>query len=123
MIEREKIIKNYFESWLNNNSLILKDIFDSKTIYSECYGPEYCGIDIIKRWFEDWHRRGKVIVWDIKQFIHEANVTAVEWYFKCEYDGKIGEFDGVSLIEFNDINKIVSIKEFQSKTPHCYPYN
>jgi len=123
MIEREKIIKNYFESWLNNNSLILKDIFDSKIIYSECYGPEYRGIDIIKRWFEDWHRRGKVIVWDIKQFIHEANVTAVEWYFKCEYDGKIGEFDGVSLIEFNDINKIVSIKEFQSKTPHCYPYN
>ncbi len=123
MIEREKIIKNYFESWLNNNSLILKDIFDSKTIYSECYGPEYRGIDIVKRWFEDWHRRGKVIVWDIKQFIHEANVTVVEWYFKCEYDGKIGEFDGVSLIEFNNIHKIVSIKEFQSKTPHSYPYN
>ena len=115
MIEREKIIKNYFKAWLSNNALLLKDIFDSKVIYSESYGPKYSGIENIERWFEDWNKRGTVNVWDIKQFIHEANMTAVEWYFKCEYDGNIGEFNGVSLIEFNDVNRIVSIKEFQSK--------
>ena len=114
MIEREKIIKKYFTSWVNNNALILKDIFDSKVIYSESYGPKYSGIENIERWFEDWHKRGTVTVWEIKQFIHEANMTVVEWYFKCEYDGNIGEFNGVSLIEFNEVNHIVSIKEFQS---------
>ncbi|WP_297430080.1 nuclear transport factor 2 family protein [Clostridium sp.] len=122
MVEHEKVIKNYFESWLNNNDLILEDIFDSKIIYSECYGPEYHGIKTIKRWFEDWHKRGKVLKWDIKQFIHSGNITIVEWYFNCIYDGKIDEFDGVSLIEFNNDNHILSLKEFQSKIPHYYPY-
>ncbi|WP_026884709.1 nuclear transport factor 2 family protein [Clostridium akagii] len=121
-MEREKIIKNYFQSWLNKNGLLLKEIFDSKAIYSECYGPEYIGVEVIQKWFEEWNKRGTVKVWDIKQFIHEGNMIAVEWYFKCEYDGNIGEFDGVSLIEFNGDNHIVRLKEFQSKIPHYFPY-
>ena len=122
MIERERIIKEYFESWLHNNASELKEIFDPQIVYSECYGPEYNGIETIESWFEDWNTRGKVLEWDIKQFIHGGNTTAVEWYFKCEYDSNIGEFDGVSIIEFNDNNHIVSLKEFQSKIPHYYPY-
>ncbi|MGK0468266.1 nuclear transport factor 2 family protein [Clostridium sp.] len=122
MIKREQIIKNYFESWLNKNVRVLKETFYSESIYSECYGPEYRGVEIIKKWFEDWNKRGTVLVWDIKQFIHQENTTVVEWYFKCEYDGSIGEFDGISLIEFSDDNHIISLKEFQSKIPHYYPY-
>ncbi len=34
----------------------------------------------------------------------------------------IDGFDGVSIIEFNDDNKIASVKEFQSKHEHEYPY-
>lgn len=118
MIEREKIIKNYFQSWLNKNSQILRKTFDLNAVYSECYGPEYYGLEIIERWFNDWNKRGTVLLWGIKQFIHQDNITVVEWYFKCEYDGDIGEFDGVSLIEFNNDNYIVNLKEFQSKIPH-----
>ncbi|GEA31948.1 nuclear transport factor 2 family protein [Clostridium diolis] len=120
---REQIIKKYFKSWLENNCSVLKDIFDSNVSYSECYGPEYHGIDTVTTWFKEWNKRGKVLVWDIKRFIHQGNITAVEWYFKCRYDGEIEEFDGVSLIEFNDDNYIVSLKEFQSKIPHYYPYS
>ncbi|WP_017208792.1 nuclear transport factor 2 family protein [Clostridium beijerinckii] len=120
---REQIIKKYFKSWLDNNCSVLKDIFDSNVSYSECYGPEYHGIDTVTTWFKEWNKRGKVLVWDIKQFIHQGNITAVEWYFKCRYDGEIEEFDGVSLIEFNGDNYIVNLKEFQSKIPHYYPYN
>ena len=101
----------------------MKDIFASKVIYSECYGPEYRGIDVVERWVKDWNERGTVLAWDIKQFIHSVNVTVVEWHFKCKYDRKISEFDGVSLIEFTDNNRITSLKEFQSKIPHYYPYN
>lgn len=122
MIERENIIKNYFQCWINNNNQVLRETFDINAVYSECYGPEYLGLATIERWFDDWHKRGKVLVWSIKQFIHQGDLTAVEWYFKCEYDGEIGEFDGVSLIEFNKDNRIVNLKEFQSKLPRYYPY-
>jgi hypothetical protein len=122
LINREQIIINYFESWLNKNPLILKEIFEPNAIYIECYGPEYRGLEVIEMWFKDWNKRGIVMVWDIKQFMHDANVTVVEWYFKCEYDGNVGEFNGVSLIEFNDDNQIIRLKEFQSKLPHYYPY-
>ena len=120
---REQIIKKYFKSWLENNCSVLKDIFDLNVTYSECYGPEYHGIDTVTTWFKEWNKCGKVLVWDIKQFIQQGNITVVEWYFKCRYDGEIEEFDGVSLIEFNDNNYIVSLKEFQSKIPHYYPYS
>lgn len=120
---REQIIKKYFKSWLENNCSVLKDIFDSNVSYSECYGPEYHGIDTVTTWFKEWNKRGKVLAWDIKQFIHQGNISVVEWYFKCRYDGEIEEFDGVSLIEFNGDNYIVSLKEFQSKIPHYYPYS
>ncbi|MEK4346485.1 nuclear transport factor 2 family protein [Paenibacillus sp. FSL P4-0184] len=122
MIEREQIIGNYFESWINKNNVILIKIFDPNIIYSECYGPEYHGLHAIERWFEDWNERGTVLVWNIKQFIHQGSLTVVEWYFKCEYEDEVGEFDGVSLIEFNNNNLIVNLKEFQSKIPHYYPY-
>ncbi|MBN7572783.1 SnoaL-like polyketide cyclase [Clostridium sp. 2-1] len=120
---REQITKKYFKSWLENNCSVLKDIFDLNVTYSECYGPEYHGIDTVTTWFKEWNKCGKVLVWDIKQFIQQGNITVVEWYFKCRYDGEIEEFDGVSLIEFNDNNYIVSLKEFQSKIPHYYPYS
>jgi hypothetical protein len=122
MIEREQVIENYFQSWINKNSRALRKIFATNSVYSECYGPEYHGLEIIERWFNDWNKRGTVLFWDIKQFIHQGNLTVVEWYFKCEYDGEVGEFDGVSLIEFNNDNYIVNLKEFQSKIPHYYPY-
>ena len=35
---------------------------------------------------------------------------------------EIGEFDGVSLIEFDEDMKMVRVKEFQSKAEHVYPY-
>lgn len=122
MIEREKIIESYFDCWLNNNSLMLRKIFDLDAIYSECYGPKYNGLYSIERWFDDWNKQGQVLVWDIKQFIHQNNITVVEWYFKCKYKEKVSEFDGVSLIEFNNDNYIVNLKEFQSKIPHYYIY-
>jgi len=122
MAEKEKMIKLYFESWLKKDAAILENIFDTDIVYSECYAPEYHGIGQIKSWFADWNRRGTVLRWDIKQFVHQENKIAVEWYFQCEYDGVTDCFDGVSLVLFNDTGKIVHLKEFQSKAEHIYPY-
>lgn len=121
-MERESVIVSYFQSWINKDSSKLTEIFSADITYIECYGPEYQGVEMIKRWFHDWNQKGTVLQWDIKQFIHQDNVTAVEWYFKCEYMGNVSDFDGVSLIEFDQDNRIVNVKEFQSELPHYCPY-
>ncbi|MDF2943852.1 MAG: nuclear transport factor 2 family protein [Herbinix sp.] len=123
MKSREKKIQNYFNMWLTKSTTGIDAIFDDNIIYSECYGPEYNGIEQVKRWFSDWCSHGTVLEWHIKQFINQDKKTVVEWYFKCNYDGVINGFDGVSLIEFNNNEKIYSIREFQSKAEHYFPYS
>lgn len=122
MIEREQRIRQYFDAWINKDNSILSTTFDPNIVYTESYGPQYRGFDTLLMWFEDWNSRGTVLSWTIKQFIHQGHMAVVEWYFKCEYDAVTDAFDGVSLIEFNPENQIVSLKESQSKIPHSYPY-
>ena len=67
--------------------------------------------------------RGKVVVWEIKQFFHKENQTIVEWYFKNGMNnGDIEEFDGISLIEWTEDNKIKSLKEFGCNRNTYNPY-
>ncbi len=121
MEKHEQIISKYFNSWIEKDHSLLRDIFAPNAIYSECYGPEYHGIAAIEQWFLDWQEHGTVLAWDIKQFIHQNSVTAVEWYFQCEYGGEVNEFDGMTLIEFDSGDRITNLKEFQSKLPHYFP--
>jgi SnoaL-like polyketide cyclase. len=119
---RKEIIKKYFNAWVQNDVSELEDIFDVNVVYTECYGPEYHGIKQILQWFSDWQRKGKVIEWNIRHFICEDDKVVVEWYFQCNYENNIDGFDGVSIITFNKENKIITLKEFQSKATHVYPY-
>lgn len=122
MEEREKMIREYFEAWLRNDPSCLSSVFATNITYTECYGPVYTGIEQIIRWFQDWNRKGKVTVWDIKQFIHQGSTTAVEWYFECIYENNRDGFDGVSVITLDASGKIAALKEFQSKAEHYQPY-
>lgn len=59
-----------------------------------------------------------------KAIFHNENTTAVEWYFKNTMkDGRTEEFDGVSLVEWNDENKIILLKEFGCNINNYDPYN
>jgi hypothetical protein len=120
---KEKMIQSYFKAWLNRDSSVLSEVFDANVIYVECYGPNYHGLEQILQWFSDWHKKGSVLEWSIKQFIHQNNFTVVEWYFQCDYENNVDGFDGVSLITFNEQNQITSVKEFQSKAVHYDPYD
>jgi hypothetical protein len=123
MEHKEQMILTYFKAWLNHDSSVLPALFDANVIYVECYGPKYHGLDQILQWFSDWHKKGSVLEWSIKQFIHQNNLTVVEWYFQCDYENNVDGFDGVSLITFNEQNQITSVKEFQSKAVHYDPYD
>lgn len=119
---KEQIVRKYFTAWLENDAGTLPELFADDATYTECYGPEYHGIEQLLQWFSDWNKKGRVLEWSIKQFVQQQEVVAVEWYFKCDYENNMDGFDGVSLITFNKEDKITSVKEFQSKAQHYYPY-
>ena len=121
-MQPEDIIKNYFQALINNDMETIKQTFSDNIVYSECYGPEYHGLPQIIRWFNDWNKKGHVLEWRIKRFIRQNNTLVVEWFFKCDYEGVIDGFDGVTVADFDKDMKITRLCEFQSKSEHFFPY-
>lgn len=119
---REALLRAYLDAWLTGNSAVLDDVFSPDVVYSECYGPEYRGLAQVKLWFSDWNRVGTVLEWHIKRFIHQDDTTAFEWRFRNRYFDKEDCFDGVTLADFDAAGKIVSLKEFYSRSEHILPY-
>lgn len=84
MNEREKIIRLWFDMWLKQQDLGIDKIFTEDVVYTESWCPKYENLKTVKHWFNEWNTRGKVIIWDIKQFFHKENQTVVEWYAGSE---------------------------------------
>ena len=123
MDEREKAVRLWFDMWLEQKDLGIDAIFDERVLYTESWGPEYEGREAVKAWFQEWNTRGRVFVWEIKQYFHKGDQTVVEWYFKNQMnDGKTEEFDGLSLIKWSTDNKILALKEFGCNLHHYNPY-
>ncbi len=123
MDEREKIIRLWFDMWLQQKDLGIDRIFAEDIVYVESWGPKYEGRSKLEHWFQEWNTRGKVSDWEIKQYFHKENQTIVEWYFKnIMNNGKIEEFDGVSLMKWNTNNQIVFLKEFGCNIRNYDPY-
>lgn len=120
--EKEVVIRKYFTMWIERDFTDLTDIFDNTIYYSECYGPEYHGLPEIHAWIKDMLQKQTVLEWRIKQFIHQGDLVVAEWFFKENLKGKVGGFDGVSIIEFGPDGKIHSIKEFSSVAEHVRPF-
>ncbi|WP_455717050.1 nuclear transport factor 2 family protein [Anaerosporobacter sp.] len=121
-MQREDVIRRYFRAWIDNDIEIVKQTFSENVTYSECYGPEYHGIQQIIKWFTKWNNKGKVLEWTIKRVIQQNNTIVVEWYFKCDYANNIDGFNGVTIADFDDSMRISKLCEFQSKADHYYPY-
>lgn len=119
---KAEILKNYFTAWLHKDMEAVRQTFSENAVYSECYGPEYHGLSQIEKWFEDWNQRGQVLEWTIKRILEQNQTVIAEWYFKCEYEGNVDGFDGVTIADFDEDMKISKLCEFQSKAEHVYPY-
>lgn len=123
MKDREAAIKNWFTQWLTGIDSGIPQIFSEDAVYIESWGPEYHGVGAIQHWFEEWNTRGKVLVWDIRQFFHQGDQTVVEWYFQCEMEGEPPQaFDGMSLIRWSGDGKINFLKEFGCNIDRYDPY-
>ena len=121
--KREASIRKWFNMWLNKNDLGISELFADDAVYTESWGPRYPGIKKIKHWFQEWNTRGTVLVWDIKCFFHSENATAVLWYFKNTMDnGEVEEFNGVTIVDWDEDNKMKELCEFGCNIRNYDPY-
>ena len=77
MEERERIVRLWFEMWLEQEDLGIDEIFAEDVVYTESWGPQYRGREAVRHWFKEWNTRGRVLVWDIRQFFHKEGQTVV----------------------------------------------
>ena len=99
--------------------------FTQNGIVHQCYCPEreYSDDELYA------HQRDKLTK-DIDKLLNNGErlkklgvPTIVEWHFKNEmHSGNIEEFDGVSLVDWTDDNKIKSLKEFGCNCNNYNPY-
>ena len=123
MQEKESIIRLWFDMWLRQEDKGIDHIFAEDVVYIESWGPQYESRAAVKHWFDEWNTRGKVVIWDIKQYFHKGNQTIVEWHFRNEMNsGVIEQFDGMTLIEWTQDSKIRFLKEFGCNISNYNPY-
>ena len=121
--KKVKELSKWFDMWLNQQDMGIDDIFTEDVIYTESWSPQYNNRKTVKHWFQEWNTRGKVVIWEIKQFFHKGDQTVVEWYFKNKMNnGSIEEFDGISLVEWTEDNRIKALKEFGCNRNTYNPY-
>ena len=121
--EREAVIRQWFDMWLRQEDLGIDGMFAEDVCYIESWGPQYEGRVAVRHWFREWNARGKVLVWEIKGYFHREDRTVVEWYFRNQMnDGRVEQFDGLSLVEWTPDNKIRALKEFGCNLDRYDPY-
>ena len=121
--EREAVIRQWFDMWLRQEDLGIDGMFAEDVCYIESWGPQYEGRAAVRHWFREWDARGKVLVWEIKGYFHREDRTVVEWYFRNQMnDGRVEQFDGLSLVEWTPDNKIRALKEFGCNLDRYDPY-
>ena len=120
---RDKAIERWFGMWLRGAGQGLEELFTPDCVYTESWGPEYCGVESVRHWFEEWNTRARVITWEIKRIDHADDRSYVEWLFEdCLNDGRVEKFEGISVIEWQGA-RIARLKEFGCRIPHYDPYS
>ena len=123
MEDREQAVRRWFGMWLHARDEGILSLFTPDCVYTESWDSVYHGARQVKHWFDEWNTRGRVLHWDIRQFFHWADQTVVEWYFQNRMqDGRVEEFDGISLIRWAADGRIASLKEFGCNIHTYAPY-
>ena len=64
-----------------------------------------------------------MLQWDIHRMVEQGRTVVVQWFFRCDYDGTVSGFDGVSVIDFGEADKICRLSEYQSEPKRVFPYD
>jgi len=120
--EREQKIRLWLDMWLRREDLGILELFAPDAVYLESWGPEYHGAAAIRHWFQEWNTRGRVLVWELRSILHDGDRSVAEWYFKNTVDGRMEEFDGLSLIHWSGDGRIRRLQEFGCQRDRYDPY-
>lgn len=120
--DREALARRTLQCWLSRDASALETLFAKDILYVESSGKEYHGLAQIQRWFSDWNKTGKVQEWTARRVVTQNEYVVVEWFFRCETDGKTHAFDGMSLFRFDERDMIVEVREFTANAEHTLPY-
>lgn len=123
-IARE-LIEKYFKAWKEKDLKMFLSVLHNQIEVRESTGAVYQGKKILGKWFASWNQgTNEVIYWEINSFGFDEKREAafIEWKFKCKYENKEYEFEGSSIVYFND-NLIFGINEYEMKLEKSYPYN
>ena len=106
---KNKIAKQYIEFLSTDNTEGIIELFaDSGKVQSPIYG-EKSAREFYKTLAEDTHNSELQLI-EIFENVNSGNIALYFEYKWTVKSGKIVEFDVVDIIEFDDQNKIVSLK-------------
>lgn len=121
--EREKLISYWIKSWKEKNIEGFKEVFSSDIHYIRSWGPEYHGLLELRYWFTERNERRTILEWNIDRFFHAESETVIHWVLKdkLKNDG-IKTIEGVSLIKWNNDNRIAYLQDFICNIHRSDPY-
>lgn len=108
--EHEQLISEYFSMWVKRKFDRFDSIFDPACHYEECDGSLYIGRESLQAWIEGMLASQVVTAWKIHDCFHadDAHTLTVTWTFTDD----TCSFDGVSVIRFNQGNRIDYVREY-----------
>lgn len=122
--QASKLIDQYFESWIKQDLELFSKVVHEKAVIRECTGAVMEGKAELASWFTQWNNGdNRVDYWGIKEieFDEVSQVAFVEWIFKCFYEAKDYEWDGVSVVRFKEA-LIIELNEYEMKRDKFFPY-
>ena len=113
----ENLIRSYVEGWRKGDVAKILGAAAADCVVTEAHGPTYRGTDRIKQWVETWFGAGGVVhVWEIDSLTTTGEAGFFEWSFACTWQGERYEFEGVSVIRFEE-DGISYIREYMTTAP------
>lgn len=125
----ESRVRQYFDMWITRDFRDLDDIVAPSCVYEECYGPIYRNRNEIHQWIADQLTAQVVTAWEICGYLHvressdthEGHIVVVTWTFAGR-EKEAYVFDGCSIIAFDELNRMIRVREFQATHVRKYPY-
>jgi ketosteroid isomerase-like protein len=113
----EQLVRRYVEGWCEGDAAKILDAVAPDCVVIESHGPTYRGKERIAQWLEAWFGAGgKVHRWEITSLELLGEAGCFEWSFACTWTGKRYDFEGASIIRFED-GKIAYLREYTTTAP------
>ena len=113
----EKLIRSYVEGWREGDADKILGAVAPDCVVIESHGPTYRGKERIAQWVDTWFAAGgEVLRWEIRSLEVLGEAGFFEWSFACTWQGERYEFEGASVIRFEE-DGIAYLREYASTAP------